>query len=75
MRVAEDGSTWLGEGGTLNRIEEERGQAIIDVPAEPDEKLGSFFLVPDGFVAAIYQPSSGRPRGRVTRLDAARGVM
>jgi hypothetical protein len=79
MRVAGDGSAWLGEGRTLTRIGGDgRVQAAIDVPVEPGEELGSFLLVPGGFATAIYRPASGKAakvRGRVIRLDAAGGVV
>jgi hypothetical protein len=79
MRVAEDGSVWVGEGGTLTRYGENgRTQAVVDVPVEPGEEVGGFLLVPDGFAAALYQPvsrTSGKVRGRVARLDAAGGVV
>jgi hypothetical protein len=70
MRVAEDGSAWLGEGRTLTRVGADgKVLATVEVPAEPGEELESFLLVPGGFVAAFHRPSSDRPQGRVARLD------
>jgi hypothetical protein len=79
MRLAEDGSTWLGEGRTLTGVGPDgQVRATLDVPVEPGEILGSFLLVPGGFAVALSRPATGKggqPRGRVARLDAAGGVV
>jgi len=79
LRVAEDGSAWLGEKRMLTRLGPDgRVQQSIEVSIEPGEVLGSFLLLPDGFVAAIFRPASGKSghvRGRVIRLDSAGNVM
>src|SRR5205814_763198 len=75
MRIAEDGSAWLGEGQTLARVGADgRALATVKVSVEPGEELGSFLLVPDGFITAFHRPSSPRASGRVGRLDAAGSV-
>ncbi len=78
-RIADCGSAWLGEERTLTRLGAD-GQikAAIDVQVEPGEELGSFLVLRDGFVVALYRPSPGKenkPRGRVARLDGAGDVV
>ncbi len=76
LRVAEDGSAWLGMGRTLTRIGAEGSVlGVVEVPSESDEDLGAFLLVPGGFVAALHKPASREVRGRVVHLDAGGGVV
>ncbi|HEY7156952.1 MAG TPA: hypothetical protein VH575_23490 [Gemmataceae bacterium] len=79
MRVAEDGSAWLGEGRTLARIGADgQRQTAVEVPVETSEEMGSFLLLPDGFAAAFHRPVHGKAveaRGRVARLDAVGGIV
>jgi hypothetical protein len=75
LRTAADGSAWLGEGCTLTRVGMDgRVLASVQPAVEPGEELGSFLLVPDGFIVAFHRPSSAPIGGRVARLDAAGGV-
>jgi hypothetical protein len=75
LRVAEDGSAWLGMGRPLTRIGAEGSvRGVVEVSSESDEELGIFLLVPGGFVAALHKPASREVRGRVLRLDAEGGV-
>jgi hypothetical protein len=76
LRIAADSSVWLGEGRTLTQVGPNgRPLASLEVAAEPGEELGSFLVVPDGFVAAFHRSSATKGQGRVTRLDTAGGVV
>lgn len=74
MRVANDGSTWIAEGRTLTCFGPDgKAQAGIEIPSEVDGELGSFLLVPDGFIAALHQPAARNNAGntgRVVHLNA-----
>jgi hypothetical protein len=72
LRVAEHGDAWLGFGRTLLRVGPDgRVRGSLDLTPEPGEELGSFLLLPDGFVVGLYRPvPAASVDACVARLDA-----
>jgi hypothetical protein len=74
-RATDGGSVWLGHHGSDGAALEEIGRdgsavRTISIAHSPDEQLGSFLILPDGFCTAWTSGPVRYRGGRVDRRDA-----
>lgn len=73
MRVAEDGTAWLGFGKLLCQVDASgRTLSSLELHTEPEEELASFLMLRDGFIVSFFYPPPFKVRDpRIIRLDNA----